>query len=330
MDTAIGIATYNVPSRSTHKRLRNLSKPPQDKRDSDTASVNSSECSICLMSIAPCQSLFVAPCSHVWHYKCIRPILNGHTWPNFLCPNCRAVADLEADVEDIQEDWDDSEEIEEAIVASRKESTAGAEQNGDKSKEQAEEQSAPSVTRLPASLRFTNALRRKLDRATEAHAQERTSSATSPSLPLPVLGQRSLSDGDDAVFLNQQSEQDNSREGTPQPNGSEQPTGAAERLSLNDSTEDVPSTSSLSTPRPIPPRPATARSQSSPETTQYALTPGNGPVTEGPMTPRNDAGPFVLDGGAGQQRARRAAAAAAANVVAAVEGAIQTEGEAQA
>jgi hypothetical protein len=57
----------------------------------------------------PCQSLFVAPCSHVWHYKCIRPILNGPTWPNFLCPNCRAVADLEADVEETEdfEKWDE-------------------------------------------------------------------------------------------------------------------------------------------------------------------------------------------------------------------------------
>lgn len=60
----------------------------------------------------PCQSLFVAPCSHVWHYKCIRPILNAPTWPNFLCPNCRAVADLEADVEDLGEfeSWDDDVE----------------------------------------------------------------------------------------------------------------------------------------------------------------------------------------------------------------------------
>lgn len=63
----------------------------------------------CSSYTQPCQSLFVAPCSHVWHYKCIRPILNGPTWPNFLCPNCRAVADLEADVEDPGEfeDWDD-------------------------------------------------------------------------------------------------------------------------------------------------------------------------------------------------------------------------------
>jgi len=58
----------------------------------------------------PCQSLFVAPCSHVWHYKCIRPILNDHkTWPQFLCPNCRAVTDLEAEVDDPNIDWEDED-----------------------------------------------------------------------------------------------------------------------------------------------------------------------------------------------------------------------------
>ena len=116
-----------MASVTTHKRLRDLGKPA--KKDSDTASSHSSECSICLMSIAvslpdrlrpydnyvlmylqPCQSLFVAPCSHVWHYKCIRPILNDHkSWPQFLCPNCRAVTDLEADVDDIDEDWGDED-----------------------------------------------------------------------------------------------------------------------------------------------------------------------------------------------------------------------------
>ena len=67
----------------------------------------------------PCQSLFVAPCSHVWHFKCIRPILNNEKlYPQFLCPNCRAVTDLEADIEDIQEAWetgeDESPDVEEA------------------------------------------------------------------------------------------------------------------------------------------------------------------------------------------------------------------------
>ena len=53
----------------------------------------------------PCQSLFVAPCSHVWHYKCIRPILQGPTSPHFLCPNCRAVADLDAEVDEVGGEW---------------------------------------------------------------------------------------------------------------------------------------------------------------------------------------------------------------------------------
>ncbi|KAL6721587.1 hypothetical protein ACLMJK_000691 [Lecanora helva] len=96
---------YNV---QTHKRLRDLGRT-LPKKDSDTSSTHSSECSICLMSIAPCQSLFVAPCSHVWHFKCIRPIVNDiKSYPQFMCPNCRAVTDLEADVEDPADDgWED-------------------------------------------------------------------------------------------------------------------------------------------------------------------------------------------------------------------------------
>ncbi|KAI4285467.1 MAG: hypothetical protein L6R38_000631 [Xanthoria sp. 2 TBL-2021] len=101
--------SFNV---ATHKRL--LGKPHLKKdADADATSAQSSECAICLMSIAPCQALFVAPCSHVWHYKCIRPILNDHkTFPSFLCPNCRAVADLDADVDDpdAMNDWEDDED----------------------------------------------------------------------------------------------------------------------------------------------------------------------------------------------------------------------------
>lgn len=52
----------------------------------------------------------MAPCSHVWHFKCIRPILNDpKSWPQFLCPNCRARHDLEADVDDLDsEAWEDA------------------------------------------------------------------------------------------------------------------------------------------------------------------------------------------------------------------------------
>ncbi|MCJ1359695.1 MAG: hypothetical protein MMC33_009697 [Icmadophila ericetorum] len=103
-----GLNNFNM---TTHKQLRALGKSDV-KKEADESSVGSSECSICLMLIAPCQSLFVAPCSHVWHYKCIRPILsNQKTYPQFLCPNCRAVADLEADIDDqYNVDWNEEED----------------------------------------------------------------------------------------------------------------------------------------------------------------------------------------------------------------------------
>ncbi|PWW79566.1 hypothetical protein C7212DRAFT_356391 [Tuber magnatum] len=87
---------------SAHRRIRNLAKTNfsgNKPKDGDTSSTHTSECSICLMPVAPCQSLFVAPCSHVWHYKCIRPLVEKE-YPTFLCPNCRAIADLEKDIED--------------------------------------------------------------------------------------------------------------------------------------------------------------------------------------------------------------------------------------
>lgn len=56
-------------------------------------------CSICLDSISQCQALFVSPCSHWWHYGCIRPLL-VKSYPHFACPNCKALCHLEADLED--------------------------------------------------------------------------------------------------------------------------------------------------------------------------------------------------------------------------------------
>ncbi|ORY76039.1 SMAD/FHA domain-containing protein, partial [Protomyces lactucae-debilis] len=64
----------------------------------DGASTYSSECCICLFNIAPSQALFVAPCSHAYHFKCIRPLILQN-YPNFLCCVCRKYADLEANVE---------------------------------------------------------------------------------------------------------------------------------------------------------------------------------------------------------------------------------------
>ncbi|TFK84775.1 SMAD/FHA domain-containing protein [Polyporus arcularius HHB13444] len=56
------------------------------------------DCCICLFCVTIHQALFIAPCSHAFHYKCIRPLLETHH-PAFSCPLCRTFADLEEDVE---------------------------------------------------------------------------------------------------------------------------------------------------------------------------------------------------------------------------------------
>ena len=56
-------------------------------------------------SLQPGQALFVAACSHTWHFKCIRPIITEH-FPLFMCPNCRQDADLEAPVDVETETWE--------------------------------------------------------------------------------------------------------------------------------------------------------------------------------------------------------------------------------
>ncbi|KAL6704295.1 hypothetical protein ACN47E_008359 [Coniothyrium glycines] len=240
-----GLNNFN---KQTHQRLRNLAKT---KKEGDSASTHTSECAICLMSIAPCQSLFVAPCSHVWHYKCIRPILNGPTWPNFLCPNCRAVADLEEDVEDPGdfEDWEQDAEAENG------ESSADAEQ----------------VQR-------------------DRHVTPRASMA-------PVNGD-GAEDGGAAIAELQQ---------------------AMTNVSIEHSLNGVANQSVLQTPdrRLTPPtssitQPVSININGDHEFSGLSpLYPPNhdGLIPDGahngPMTPRNDAGPFVLDGSAGRAAGNR-------------------------
>ncbi|KAF5393905.1 hypothetical protein D9757_000358 [Collybiopsis confluens] len=65
------------------------------------------DCCICLYSLTPFQPLFVSSCSHTFHYKCIRPLIEKH-YPGFCCPLCRTYADLEEDVE-IEREEDDEE-----------------------------------------------------------------------------------------------------------------------------------------------------------------------------------------------------------------------------
>lgn len=112
-------------SLNTFQSLRNLTTPPNNVSvldavmggggadSTDTAAVarvaaaaaaaagnsddiNIEDCCICLYAIAPFQALFVAPCSHTFHFKCCRPLLQNY--PGFQCPICRNYADLDASV----------------------------------------------------------------------------------------------------------------------------------------------------------------------------------------------------------------------------------------
>ncbi|SMN18581.1 similar to Saccharomyces cerevisiae YHR115C DMA1 Protein involved in ubiquitin ligation [Maudiozyma saulgeensis] len=58
-------------------------------------------CSICLEELDPCQGIFISPCSHSWHFNCIRRLLLSN-YPQFICPNCRATTDLEASMDNLE------------------------------------------------------------------------------------------------------------------------------------------------------------------------------------------------------------------------------------
>ncbi|GAA5870740.1 hypothetical protein JCM1840_006789 [Sporobolomyces johnsonii] len=72
--------------------------PAQAQAQAAAAAASITDCCICLYPVTVCQALFIAPCSHVTHFKCIRPLVEQN-YPGFCCPLCRTYADLEADVE---------------------------------------------------------------------------------------------------------------------------------------------------------------------------------------------------------------------------------------
>lgn len=173
-------------------------------------------------------------------------MLNGPAWPNFLCPNCRAVTDLEADVDEPNEDWDDS--MDDVLVA----------EAGD---------DAHDTTHLSLE-----------DQPADAGNRAQSRNQTDDSGLAAMLGSVSLRGGTD---------------------------------------HDAPSSTTSSRPVPINSRNPSISGASRDEdlhATVRPSTPGTMErfasaagiiVAEGPMTPMNDAGPFVLDGGAGRSQGGR-------------------------
>ncbi|KAG8407560.1 hypothetical protein J3459_015992 [Metarhizium acridum] len=215
--------SFNV---AAHKRLRTMTTSAPAGAASGSSSQSSQDCSICLNSIAPCQSLFVAPCSHTWHFKCVRLLLTSPQYPIFVCPNCRAGADLEADVDEPSEEWQQLEDG--GMDADKKESENS--------------QSGESPVADP----------------TEAAA------------PDP-----------DAMDVDV----------TMSVNVSDSPQGRPAGSSLHAASEPLP----ITNPASGSGRVGHLREHRSPSPSSSGA--------EGPITPRNNAGPWVFDGSAGQRAA---------------------------
>ena len=98
----------NAFNKEALQKIRNLQKLTNGGLDEE-------DCSICLSKIKPCQAIFISPCSHSWHFHCVRRLVMS-SYPQFVCPNCRSACDLEATIESSDSDdyMTESENDEEA------------------------------------------------------------------------------------------------------------------------------------------------------------------------------------------------------------------------
>ncbi|KAK4044682.1 hypothetical protein C8A01DRAFT_42587 [Parachaetomium inaequale] len=216
----------------------------------------------------PCQSLFVAPCSHTWHYKCIRSLLTSPSYPIFICPNCRAGADLEAEVED-PEEWEHLDSDEGAAAQEGVLLQPPADPNNPNS-------TAPAAPRRS----------RESARSARLFAAQQQQQQTQPvDIPDPMLLDPSPPRQDSPAQLDG--------------------AGTLADPSILSHT--------LSSPVPIPSPaqrilPDGRRETRTPSPTGAPVTNGH----EGPITPRNDAGPWVFDGSGVRLSSESARPAAAA------------------
>ncbi|KAI9760098.1 MAG: hypothetical protein M1840_002737 [Geoglossum simile] len=295
-----GLNSFNL---NTHKRLRNLGKATSGgRKDSDNASTHTSECSICLMSIAPCQSLFVAPCSHVWHYKCIRQLLTGSNWPSFLCPNCRAMTDLDAEVDDPYsfEQWEE-EPADEAKIGGEVRPRSNGSAN--------EVRALGETSRLAIRNPDTAASETTRPSSPGTHTGGLRDADHEEALVTMVGGLTLKSDDEpqerDSGSIRRRSSPGSSLHLVPTHVESTGPAFSASGTLPMPIAVTVPrarKTRQESTLGAGDPGPATNTASSRQDASAEALGP------EGPMTPRNDAGPFVFDGSAGRASGGRMAA----------------------
>ncbi|CAK7203918.1 hypothetical protein SEUCBS139899_006668 [Sporothrix eucalyptigena] len=264
---------FNV---NNHKRLRNLTK----SGDADGSKQSSQDCSICLNSIA-----------------CIRTLLETKNYPNFICPNCRMSVDLEADVEDPPEEWENME-IEEGGAANAADSSGVASESSSQhvkprpsSDQRAGGASSPGESSSAAPAADVG------DTTMQVDAVMDDVEDTIPLLPA-VLAQQQRNERQELdsrlqqqILVEHQQQEDDAEpepeihvshatsHPVPIPSGSRLPSGSGSAFAAaNGNSGDNSGSDSARTP-PSP-------------TERHVAPTGH----EGPITPRNDAGPWVFDG----------------------------------
>lgn len=276
---------------NTHKKLRTLISGSTDKAGSSSQS-SAQDCSICLNNIAvcaslsvnyvcpmltskyqPCQCLFVAPCSHTWHYKCIRSLLSSPSYPIFICPNCRAAADLEAEVED-PEDWDQVESDE--GVKGQQDGTGTLQTNPLPAPRRSRESSRNVMVQQPPVA--------SPEPAMPAQYETDVMDMTMQDVDLPPLVNHEVTNNMSATQSNALL---NGPLGPPRPSNNRS-------VSLNATSVPIgiPNGRSASSSIPVTGRPGTTRTPSPTTPGLPAFMSNN----EGPITPRNNEGPWVFDG----------------------------------
>lgn len=97
-DGGLGLSGMGSATPDASAKATTPAGAPSQPAGGTAPSASITDCCICLYPVTVCQALFIAPCSHVTHFKCIRPLVEQN-YPGFCCPLCRTYADLEADVE---------------------------------------------------------------------------------------------------------------------------------------------------------------------------------------------------------------------------------------
>ncbi len=250
----------------------------------------------------PCQSLFVAPCSHTWHYKCIRIIINGPHWPHFICPNCRSVADLEAELDDPSGNWEEVDPAEATIQT-------------------------PQTTDLPQKTQQSRG---------QVNVSEGAGGLVEPPEPMDSQPHRNGSGAIEIAEGSDDSSADDAVRGargdlsnlhindeSPSPSDSESPAQHASNATVGPldiiSRKPVPGVSIATSSHLEQPNSRMQRTSTrTPSPNGLSSSVGDALAgAEGPMTPRNDAGPFIFDGRAGRGADVQFAALATMNLTAA-------------